>query len=217
MSSKRFLQSLLLAAGCLAGTAQAQVDTLTLNYTKVEWTYSAAQTGALPFALEVVMGEDGSVALLPISGHNVTLKRGQFYPTDPVPQSWLSFELAGPRGQPPAGVLDIVVDQSADQTPAGPGGGPHIKIFDGSNGSASVHTGSAHVLFGDGSVRFIRDSPEVRLSGAPAALFNNPGPGQPLEAHLPTPAPGQTIELKLKIMDDRGASMMLPVKISRPR
>lgn len=217
MSSKRFLQSILLAAGCLAGAAHAQVDTLSLNYTKAEWTYRAAQTGALPFSLELVVGEEGSVAVLPTHGHNLSFKRGQFFPADPLPQSWLSFELDGPRGQTGAGVLDIVVDQSADQTRAGATGGPHIKVFDASNGSTSVRAGGANFLFGDGSVRFIRDSIDVRLWGSPAALFNNPGPGEPLEAHLPTPAPGQTIALELKIMDDRGASTMLPVKISRPR
>ena len=218
MSSNRFLQSILLAAGCLAGAAHAQVDSFSLSHTKVEWTYSNARTGPLPFALELVHGTEGSVALLPVRSHNVTLKRGQFYPADPLPQSWLSFELTGPRDQA-VGALDMVIDQTGSETGSGLGGGPHIQIFKASNGSSSVRSGGggANVAFADGSVKFIRNSPGVRLWGAPAALFNNPGPGEPLEARLPTPAPGQTIELELKVMDDRGASMMLPVRISRPQ
>ena len=55
------------------------------------------------------------------------------------------------------------------------------------------------------------------LHGAPASLFNQPRPGEALEARLPTPAPGQMIELVLKIWDDRGASSELPVRIRRAR
>jgi hypothetical protein len=214
MYGTRFLCSILLATTCLASAAHAQSDSFSLNFSKIEYNYDAIRTGGLPFELELVHGEEGSVTLRPVGSHNLTLKRGLFYPADPLPQSWLGFEMAEKRGQI-AGVLNIGIDQSTDQSGTGPGAEPHIRILDGGNGA--VQTGSTSVLMGDGSVRFIRNSPDVRLWGAPAALFNDPGPGEPLEARLPTPAPGQTIELQLKVMDDQGASMMLPVRISRPR
>ncbi len=214
MRFTRFARSILLAATCLVGAAHAQTDSFSLNFGKIEYSYDASRTGGLPFELELVHGKEGSVALLPAGSHNVELKRGVFFPADPLPQSWLSFEMVAPRGLI-AGVLNIGIDQSTDQSGTTVGAGPRIQIFNGSNGA--VQTGGTQVLMGDGSVRFVRNSPDVRLWGAPAALFNNPGPGEPLEAFLPTPAPGQTIELQLKVMDDQGASMMLPVRISRPR
>jgi prepilin-type processing-associated H-X9-DG protein len=217
MHIARLIGSIVLVGSCLAGVAQAQVDNFSLNFSKIEYSYHASRTGALPFSLDLVLGEEGSVALRPIGGHNLTFKRGQFYP-GPVPQSWLGFEMAGPRDSAGLGVLDVLIDQSSDAAAGTPLPGPHVKVFNGSDGGVgAVYTGGANFAFGDGSVKFIRDSIDVRLWGAPAHLFNTPGPGEPLEARLPEPAPGQTIELQLKVMDDRGASMMLPVRISRPR
>lgn len=196
----------------LAGPAQAQVDTMSLNFGKVEFEYRAARTGGVPFALDLVVGEQGSADLRLGSGQSLRFRQGQFHPVEPLAQSWLGFEVGGRMGA--LGQLMIGIDQSG--TAASAGGGPHVRILDGSTGEvAAAHAGGAHVLMGDGSVRFITDSVETTLQGAPASLFNRPGPGEPLEARLPTPQPGQTIELLLKIWDDRGASTQMPVRISR--
>lgn len=208
-----FRRVLLLIAMCFGANAQAQVDSFSLNFEEIKVEYHSANAGALPFALDLVHGEDGSISLRPIGAHNLTFKRGQFYLADPLPESWLFFDMDSSR-QGRVGQLAIGVEQSTGSA----GGGPHVKVFDGRVGSApSVLAGGANVLMGDGSVRFIRDSVNVLLRGEPEALFNQPGPGEPLEARLPTPAVGQTIELNLVISDNLGASSTLPVRIRRHR
>ncbi len=213
MSTHRVPRFILLAAGCFAVQAQAQMDSFSLNFEEIKIEYHSTQTGSLPFALDLVHGEDGAVRLRPIGTHNLTFKRGQFFPADPLPESWLYFDMDSTRNGM-AGQLAVGIDQSAGAA----GGGPHVKVFDGRGGSsAGVHAGGAQVLMGDGSVRFVRDSVNVQLRGEPTALFNQPGPGEPLVAQLPTPAVGQTIRLKLVVTDNHGASTSLPVQISRPR
>lgn len=196
----------------LAGQAQAQVDTLSLNFGKIEYEYRADRAGGIPFALDLVVGENGSAELRLAAGQSLRFQHGQFHPVEPLAQSWLGFEVGGRMGA--SGQLLVGIDQSGSAA----GGGPQIRVIDGSNGqAASAHSGGVHVLMGDGSVRFITDSVDTTLQGAPASLFNRPGPGEPLEARLPTPQAGQTIELVLKIWDDRGASTQMPVRISAAR
>lgn len=207
MQSRMFPSLLALAAALGSTEALAQVDSFSLNFGKIEYEYRSARTGGLPFAIDLVLGEQGSVALRPNIAHNLTFKRGQFFPADPLPQAWLGFELSHMRtGR--IGDLSVMLDQR------GGGGGPHVKVFNGNEASgASAHTGGVQILMSDGSVRFIRDSIDVTLRGEPASLFNQPGPGEPLEARLPTPAPGQTLMLTLRITDDRGARTQIPVRI----
>jgi prepilin-type processing-associated H-X9-DG protein len=213
MPVHRFLCTLLFAAAFIGTNVQAQTDHFSLNFEEIVVDYHSARPGALPFALDLVHGEHGAIRLRPISTHNLTFKRGQFYPADPQPESWLFFDMQASRGGA-VGLLAIGIDQSAGTA----GGGPHVRVFDGVAGGAStVHIGGAHVLMGDGSVRFINHSVDVSLCGEPKELFNSPGPGEPLEARLPTPAVRQTIELKLTVSDNHGASMTLPVRIRRPR
>jgi len=206
-------RTLALAAACMAAEARAQTDQFSLNFQKVTFDYRNAQTGALPFALDLVHGEQGEITVRSASAHDITLKRGSFFAADPLPEAWLFFDVKTARGGP--GVLTLGIDQS---TASSIGGGPQVKVLSGdaSQGTA-LHVGGVQVLMGDGSVRFVRDAIDVRLSGKPAELFNRPGPGEPLEARLPTPAVGQTIELVLIVADDRGTSMRLPVRIARPR
>jgi len=208
-----FLRTLVIAAACIGAEAQAQTDQFSLNFEKIRFEYRNAQTGALPFALDLVHGEQGEITVRSASAHDITLKRGSFFPADPLPESWLFFNVGTVRGGP--GLLTLGIDQS---TSASVGGGPQVKVLSGDSAQGTALTMSGmQVLMGDGSVRFLRDDARVRLSGQPAALFNRPGTGQPLEARLPTPAVGQVIELMLIVADDRGASMRLPVRISRPR
>lgn len=206
----RLLQSLLVVAAALgSGEVMAQVDSFSLNFSKIQYEYRSARTGGLPFALEVVAGENGHVALRTDFAHNLTFKRGQFDPADPLPQAWLGFELSHLRAGR-LGALGVMLDQG------GSGGGPHVRVLDGHRmGGASVHAGGVQFALADGSVRFVRDAADVSLHGEPASLFNRPGPGEPLEARLPTPAPGQTLSLILRIRDDRGGRTELPVVIRR--
>ncbi len=211
MRMKMLLVASWLGLWALAGPAEAQVEQLSLNFSKIEFDYRPAQSGDLPLALDVVVGHQGSATLRFAPGQQLNFQQAQFHPAQPA-QAWLGFELRE-RGSA-QGQLLVGVDQEIDS--AGPGGGPHVKILD-VNGIQSLHSGGANVALGDGSVRFIRDSVDIHLYGAPASLFNQPGPGEPLVARLPSPAPGQTIELVLKVWDDRGASTALPVRISNPR
>ncbi|MCB1636346.1 MAG: hypothetical protein KDI51_17295 [Xanthomonadales bacterium] len=209
------LVALFLIPAALLSSApvQAQVDQITLNFGQIRYDYVAARPGALPFSLDLVVGEQGSLALNAARGQTLRFQSGQFFPVDPLAQSWLNFELADRMG--PLGQLSVAIDQRGSSSA---GGSPHIRVFDGQTGqSAGTHAGGANFLLADGSVRLLGQSADVTLRGAPASLFNQPGPGEPLEAHLPTPAPGQTIELMLKIWDDRGASTQLPVRISGAR
>lgn len=210
----RFVRCLIAAAAALfACHVQAQVDSLSLNFGKIDYEYRNTRTGALPFALDIVVGNEGSVALRPNAAHDFSFKRGTFHTAEALPQAWLGFDFEH-RGGRRVGLLDVGIDQSASGSSAG--GGPHIKIFDGTTRSgASVHTGGVQMSLGDGSVHFIRDSVDVTLRGSPAQYFNRPGPGEPLEAYLPTPAEGETIELRLSVSDDRGARTLLPVRIAR--
>ncbi|MGQ0799639.1 MAG: H-X9-DG-CTERM domain-containing protein [Pseudomarimonas sp.] len=207
------IRTSVLAAACLAADAQAQTDQFSLNFEKIRFEYHNAHTGALPFALDLVHGDRGEVTVRSASAHDITLKRGSFFAADPLPEAWLFFDVGTVRGGP--GVLTLGMDQSAAGTA---GGGPQVKVFAGSSSQgASLHVSGTQVLMGDGSVRFLRDAIDVRLSGQPSALFNQPRAGEALEARLPTPAIGQTINLLLIVSDDRGASMRLPVRITRPR
>jgi prepilin-type processing-associated H-X9-DG protein len=206
-------RSLLFAVVCIGADAHAQADQFSLNFTEIKIEYRAARPGALPLMLDLVHGEQGQITVRSASAHDITLKRGSFFPADPLPEAWLFFDLSTDRGG--TGALTLGIDQSAGTAGSG---GPQVKVFDGSGTrGASLHVGGAQVLMGDGSVRFMRDARDVRLRGEPAALFNQPGPGEALEARLPTPAVGQTIELTLIVSDDRGASMRMPVRIARPR
>lgn len=219
MQSK-LVSSVLAVAAALGSTeALAQFDTMSLNFGKVEFEYRNARPGGAPFAVEVLAGERGGVMLRPYAAHNLTFKRGQFYPADSLPQSWLGFDLEHARGGV-VGDLSMVIDQSEADSGTGPGvgpgGGPHIRVFSGSAGvGASTHGGGAMFSFGDGSVRFVRDSVDVTLRGEPASLFNRPGAGEPLEARLPVPQPGQTLKLTLRVTDDRGAQTRIPIVIQR--
>jgi hypothetical protein len=213
MQSTLFPRLVLLAAAFGSADALAQVDSFSLNFEKIRYEYRNSHTGGVPFALDIVVGDAGEVSLRPYSTHNLTFKRGQFYPADPLPATWLGFDLERSRGGR-SGELSILIDQSD----AGTGGGPQVKVFDGTRSAgASVHTGGVQVLLGDGSVRFVRDSLDVTLRGEPAAMFNRPGPGEPLEAYLPVPQSGQTLSLTLRVMDDRGARTEIPVQIQRSR
>lgn len=212
MRFNTLLRCFLFAATCVGAHAHAQVDSFSLNFGEIRLDHQAVRPGGVPFALDIVHGENSSVSLRPIGIHHVTLKRGVIHPADPAPQSVLFFETKDARGGT-AGLLTLDVDQSS-----GSSGSVHFAFMDGSvRGVPSLHVGGVNVLLGDGSVRFLSNSADVRLSGEPAELFNQPGPGEPLEAILPVPAPGQTIQLTLKVMDDRGESMSMPVRIARPR
>ena len=205
------LHVLFFVAAGVAGHAKAQVDYFSMHFEEIKFEYANARSGPVPFRLDLVLGEDGTVDILPFRGHDLVFDAAQFHSADPQPESWLHFEMESSR--PGArGLLSIGIDLFRSR-----GGGPHIEVLDGSSTSGrSAHVGGAHFLLADGSVRFANDSAAVRLSGAPAALFNRPAPGEPLEATLPTPAPGQTIELNLSVWDDRGARMTMPVRIRTP-
>jgi prepilin-type processing-associated H-X9-DG protein len=213
MSSIRIRCFILIAAAFAGTEASAQVDQMSFNFGEITAEYRAARTGAVPFALDFTAGESGSIAIRPFGGHGLTFKRGVFAHPDPLPEAWLYFDLQRTRTRS-AGLLAVGILQ-------GPGGtqeGPHVRVFDSpSSGGSGVHAGGANFAMADGSVRFMRDSSDVRLYGQPAELFNQPRRGEPLEARLPTPEPGQVIDLLLTIGDDRGARMDMPVRISRPR
>ena len=195
----------------VGSAAQAQVDTMSLNFGKIEFEYRSERTGVVPLGLDLALGEEGSLRVYTRDDHSVQMQYAQF-PAEPLPQAWLDFAVRGRDGL--AGHLLTVIDQQQADAQVG-GAGPHVRVIDARDGGSAVHTGGVNASFQDGSVRFIRDSVDVALHGAPASLFNQPRPGEALEARLPTPAPGQTIELVLKIWDDRGASSEVPVRVSR--
>jgi hypothetical protein len=99
---------------------------------------------------------------------------------------------------------ETLTGQAQSAGPAGGGGGGDIIVFDIVD---SVADSDAAVL----ELRF-EARPGEQLVGRPAALFNTPGPGEPLVARLPTPAPGETLDLVLEVHTSE-AGTLIPVKI----
>ena len=115
---------------------------------------------------------------------------------------------------------------------AGGGGGGNIIVFDivDSFVEGGIHcgppgTGCDIIVFdivdsfaGSGAalleLRF-EAKPGELLVGRPAALFNTPGPGEPLMARLPTPDPGEALDVVLEVhaMPSSEAGTLIPVRI----
>ncbi|MCB1626991.1 MAG: hypothetical protein KDI48_04620, partial [Xanthomonadales bacterium] len=79
------LVALFLIPAALLSSApvQAQVDQITLNFGQIRYDYVAARPGALPFSLDLVVGEQGSLALNAARGQTLRFQSGQFFPVDP--------------------------------------------------------------------------------------------------------------------------------------
>jgi hypothetical protein len=128
--------------------------------------------------------------------------------------------------------LATLTMQAQAAVPAVGGGGGHIIVFDIVDSAAerAIHcgppgTGCDIIVFdivdsvaGSGAalleLRFEAKLGEL-LVGRPAALFNTPGPGEPLVARLPTPALGEALDLVLEVhaVPSSEAGTLIPVRI----
>jgi hypothetical protein len=108
---------------------------------------------------------------------------------------------------------DIIVFDIVDSAAEGgihcgpPGTGCDIIVYD----IVDSVAGSGAALL---ELRF-EAKPGEQLVGRPAALFNTPGPGEPLVARLPAPAPGEALDLVLEVhaVPSSEAGTLIPVRI----
>jgi hypothetical protein len=132
-------------------------------------------------------------------------------------------------GEPELATLTV---QAQAALPAVGGGGGDIIVFDivDSAAEGGIHcgppgTGCDIIVYdivdsvaGSGAalleLRF-EAKPGEQLVGRPAALFNTPGPGEPLVARLPAPAPGEALDLVLEVhaVPSSEAGTLIPVRI----
>jgi hypothetical protein len=207
----RLLTLALVAACSIGGQAIARpIESLSLNFEKVTFDYRLGDDG-VPFGIELTINPDGSVdGVLPAMSHysKVTLKRGVFQSGAPAGNLVELQYVDGPQFRVVGSMAVESIDAANFSLGLLQGGVAGM--------SAGADTVACHMdrsSFG-GLIQLVFTGGDgARLTGFPREIVGPGGTGKTLSANLLAPAHGETLNLTVKVVDQNGAAIQLPIRI----
>jgi hypothetical protein len=206
--------------------AQVPIHRMSLNFTQIQIEYTPKRD-AVPFGIDLTLHADGL-----LSGQlsrlwkatDVTLKRGIVGQVGEDARVVLTGTVAVDAPGGGAALGRLVVDLSGALSDASRAGDavtfalpPWTKpAADEADDLGALMT----FVMPDGAAELAQfhlrfeARPGEQLVGRPAALFNTPGPGEPLIARLPQLAPGEALDLVLVITNTGGSGgTLIPIRV----
>lgn len=210
-------------------TAEAQqvFESYQLNLAKIEFNYQPGGE-ASPFGLDLTLTREGPLVGQLFRLHkstNVTLKRGVMHEVGPEVQTVLTGPVvdAAAGAASPLGTLETTLVGALSGTTTSAteaatvafSGGVYVAAGDTNDLGALVtfEIADGAAALAQFSMRF-NPAPGVQLVCRPAALCNQPGPGEPLIVRLPRLAPGEALDIVLEVTPARGSGhILIPIKV----
>jgi hypothetical protein len=194
----RCTSGLALALMLAAGAAEAQVASMTLQWSQMAVTHETVAGQPVAGVFEVDRFADAVQGTFrPFRAGDITLKRGQFYPADPLPQTLLLFDIVERTGR-----QAMLGSLAVSALHGGEGAEGHVRVAEGLRGG-----GPRTVVFGGATAGppaplelVVQPVAGAQLGGEPAALFNRPARGEALVARIPPPAADSGVKVFIDVV-----------------